>query len=409
MIAIEKYNDKYLCEYFEDGKVIDIHVEDIYSEDKINIGDIYIGKVKNVLKNINAAFVEFYNGEMGYLPLEEAAYLIYTQRKAENRLPVQGDEILVQVRKAAKKNKLVTLSAIIEITGKFSVIRLGEKGYFVSSKIKDIAVRKEIEDVLEKYSGDFSGNYISPFNEKYKNLLSPDLKIIARTNSKYNINGLEEEINNSLKLMENIIVRAFSLTVFSCIRKNNNCFSRFINKYDEDKIENIFTDCPEVIEFLNESEGINKNDKIEFWDEEKRGRMDTVLRMSHALEEALNKKVWLKSGGYLFIEHTEALSTIDVNTGKNLSKVSKSGNILKTNKEAAIEAMRQIRLRNISGIIIIDFIDMADKADRDYIFDLLKQKAREDILQCEIVDITALGLFEVTRKREGTMLLESIG
>ncbi len=137
-----------------------------------------------------------------------------------------------------------------------------------------------------------------------------------------------------------------------------------------------------------------------------------LYSVEKTLSEALSRKVWLKCGGYIIIEQTEAMSVVDVNSGKNVTKAKKEAdkenNILKTNIEAGIEIIRQLRLRNISGIIIIDFINMAQQESRDKLLSVLKEYARLESIQTNVVDITPLGLVEMTRKNNGKTLKELI-
>lgn len=134
-----------------------------------------------------------------------------------------------------------------------------------------------------------------------------------------------------------------------------------------------------------------------------------LYRIEKTLEEALNKKVWLKSGGYLVIEPTEALTVIDVNTGKYAGKKNLRDTIMKINLEAAEEASRQLRLRNLSGIIIIDFIDMEMEEDRKRLLKKLAEWCGRDPVKTTVVDITKLNLVEVTRKKIRRPLYEQVG
>ena len=138
--------------------------------------------------------------------------------------------------------------------------------------------------------------------------------------------------------------------------------------------------------------------------------VSALYGLKHELDRALNRKVWLPSGGYLVIEPTEALTVIDVNTGKAPGKKKeREAFYFQTNKEAAIEAARQLRVRNISGMILIDFINMESKADQETLLTLLKEQLRKDPIQTVFVDLTKLGLIEITRKKTAASLAEKLG
>ena len=173
----------------------------------------------------------------------------------------------------------------------------------------------------------------------------------------------------------------------------------------------VITDIPYYYDLLNTHFKDNSNMSLRLYEDELLP-LYKLYSVEKTLSEALSRKVWLKCGGYIIIEQTEAMSVVDVNSGKNVTKAKKEAdkenNILKTNIEAGIEIIRQLRLRNISGIIIIDFINMAQQESRDKLLSVLKEYARLESIQTNVVDITPLGLVEMTRKNNGKTLKELI-
>ena len=254
-----------------------------------------------------------------------------------------GDEIIVQIEKEAVKTKPPTLSGTLNFPGKYVVLIYGEKTVSISSKIKDFEKKQRIKELLQ-------------------NNIDGDYGFIARTNSK---DASEEKILNEIaflkKQLEDIKKFGIHRTKFNCLYHAPAAYLCDIRDSYDSLLESIITDDDVIYEKITEfvkvyqPEDINK---IRRWDEND-GKLDAVYDVTKTLEHALMPKVWLKNGGYLIIQPTEALVSVDVNTGKAISKkrdVQKT--FLKVNLEAATQIARQLRLRNLSGMILIDFIDM---------------------------------------------------
>ncbi|MCR5586013.1 MAG: ribonuclease E/G [Lachnospiraceae bacterium] len=441
-IAVKKREDGILCVGFQGDSASDILFEKVESE--VSIGDIYVGKVKNVVKNINAAFVEFKKDEMGYLPLKEADNFIYvSEKKSKKKYPVQGDEILVQVKQTAIKTKPPTLSGSIEYGNVYSVI-VAESGIggedlsaevsgaeggpgaeahleeqrwgdliSISSKIRDKQIRENLKkkicevfdeiqkETLENIEGEEDKN-----SQSFQNSLGIKFRVIARTNSGENLDKMADELRRKLKKFAALIEKGKHVTCFSCLKKGEYDFIKYIKGCDKNSLNKILVADEEIKEII-EDQVSEFSEKICVWDEENDGRLTDVLRMDKILEDALRNRVWLKSGAYLVIEHTEALNVIDVNTGKAISnKKNSEKTFFEVNCEAAKEALRQIRLRNLSGIIIIDFIDMKDDEMKNKVIDVLREEAKKDRVKCKVVDMTGLGLVEMTRQRVSQPIYE---
>ena len=391
-ILVTKKDDRILTIKTEDGKIASIQAES--AESSGILGNVYVGKVRNVVKNINAAFVEFREGEMGYLSLKKYSDSIHTDGVPyqEGRVLI-GDEIIVQVEREAVKTKPPTLSGTINLPGKYTVLISGDSGISISSKIKDKDKRERLHDILEKY-------------------VSNEYGFIARTNSE-DID--DETFENEIKYLAE---KYSKMVKYGCHKARFNCLyeappgyiSSKRDSYSEE-ITDIITDNEDIYgkihEFMEQSQKTEIN-KLTLWNPEN-GKLDAVYNVSRTIEHALMPKVWLKSGAYIIIQPTEALVSIDVNTGKAISKKKDvEKNFLKVNLEAAKEIARQLRLRNLSGIIIIDFIDMKTEEYNSRLMDCLRQELSKDPVRTVVVDMTKLGLVEVTRKKVRKSLYEQL-
>ncbi|MCI9079298.1 MAG: ribonuclease E/G [Lachnospiraceae bacterium] len=381
LLVIRKGN-KIITARTENSRIVQLEAEE--AEEAGILGNIYIGKVKNIVKNINAAFVEFQKGQMGYLPLGIKQCPVHTGARYQEGRVIIGDEIIVQVEREAIKTKPPALTGILSIPGRYIVLVSESYRNSVSSKIRDKDARKRLSEINSSYA-------------------SEDYGFIARTNS---ADASTEEIINEIEMLikkyKDIVSFGMHKTIFSCLYSAPAGYlNSVINSYNG-KLGRILTDDQEIynnIKIFLEERGLTLISKLELWDSAN-GKLEAVYNIPKTLERALMPKVWLKSGAYIIIQPAEALVAIDVNTGKAVSKkkdVQKT--FLKTNIEAAKEIAVQIRLRNLSGIIIIDFIDMEDEESNKALMDCLRAEFAKDSIQTKLVDMTKLGLIEVTRKK----------
>lgn len=394
-------NGKLLLTYYK-NKILLLHIQDnrlvfaqAFSAKKESIlGNIYVGKVTNVVKNIDAAFVEIYPGQICFLPLKECRHAILTNRAFDKRI-LAGDEIIVQVVKEAAKTKQPSVTANISFTGTYCVVTTGRKKIGYSNKLKIFEKER-----LEKFSSDFFA--------KSENL-NPSLGYVFRTNCRElhgNFEPLSEELSALTQKADDFLNTAVHRTCYSLLAESPAPFlsalkSMYQNEYDE-----IITDDKELFEKLKDCDGL-PNEKIRFYEDE-RLSLQKLYSVETKLSEALSKQVWLKSGGYLVIEPTEALTVIDVNTGKSIGKCTPEEHYFRTNKEAALEIARQLKLRNLSGIIIVDFINMESKEMEEDLMGVLKNSLKRDSVKTSVVDITPLGLVEITRQKINKPLAEQM-
>ena len=364
-IVITKVQDKTILVSVHNDKLYDVLVENEENTSG-NVGDIFVGKVQNVVDNIHAAFV----------PLSEC----------QGKTVKAGDEFVVQIKQAAVKTKQPVLTIFPEIAGRFAVVSTKSKTKGVSKKITEEEKKKELYKILEDFCEDPYG-------------------VILRTSAKA---ASEEEIRKEctglLKQMHELMDYSEYKTRFSCLYREASFYLKYIRSLELSNFERIVTDLQSVYEELYPIYG----DKVELYSNDSYS-LDKLLGISTKLEKACEKKVWLKSGGNLVIEPTEALTVIDVNTGKAVDgRRNKETTFYKINCEAAIEAARQIRLRNLSGIILIDFIDMKEREHVEQLMQLLREKLLEDKVKTVLVDITKLGLVEITRMKKNPPLREAL-
>lgn len=373
-IVITDYRDRLLMLYMENERIYDVLTGEETTDGAVEVGDIYVGKVQNIVQNINAAFVEVKKDVICYLPLSECR---------EGKLKC-NDEVVVQVRKAAVKEKQAVLTLYPEVAGRFCVVSTKNSTKSISRKIDEPEIRERLKKVLAEFAGEEYG-------------------IVLRTNAAAaSEEEIAEECRSLLSDMHERMDYSRFKTCFSLLRKEDSFYLKYIRSCRLENIERIITDKKEIYEELHPVYG----DKVVRYQDDSYS-LDKLLGISSKLEKALEKKVWLKSGGNLVIEPTEALTVIDVNTGKAVDgKRSRETTFFKINCEAAIEAARQIRMRNISGIILIDFIDMEQRKHQKELMNLLREELKKDKTKTALVDITKLGLVEITRMKKSKPLWE---
>lgn len=384
------------------SKAVEIHC-DACREDSI-LDEIYIGKVQNIVKNISAAFVEIAPGTVCYLPLEDLKHPVYTKKGTSQNIQ-QGDELLVQVKREGIKTKAPAVTTNLTLHGKYALLTTGNTQISVSSKLSKEEKERLLRVVKDNSSAD-NGSLegMSAGERAYGWLLrtnaggaSPEVikKDLLRLQTKYG------------ELMKTAQYR----TCFSCLLARPSAYLKRLSDLYTEEVDEILTDDRELFEQMTEYFQENQPEdtaKLRFY-EDRLLPMEKLYSLDHHLKEALGERVWLKSGGYLVIQPTEALTVIDVNTGKFTAGKKKEAAFLKLNQEAALEAARQIRLRNLSGIVIIDFINMEETESETQLLRTLDGALRLDPIRTTLVDMTKLSLVEITRMKKERPLHESVG
>jgi ribonuclease G len=339
------------------------------------IGEIYKGRVKNIIPAINSIFVD--------LGLDKEGYMYYSDELKEKGIK-KGEEILVEVIKEPLNDKGAKLSPKVSIPGKFIVLNCYGEGIEFSKRIEDKAKKKEILDNIK---------------------LLDNVCITIRTEGA-NV-GLETLNNEIIKLYEefkDIDKKMKHLLGVKKLYGEDLNLSKLLMNFNSDEVIKVYTnndvDFEKVLRFIKGQE----NFKVKKYDGYRSlfdfyGLEKELLKLRH-------NKVNLSCGGYIVIDKTEAMYVIDVNSGKNIKERSFNKTILETNLEAAREAGKQIRLRNLSGIIVIDFIDMRDKSQKEIVMDALKESLSLDKGNLRIFPFTQLDLVQIARKRQGKSVYE---
>ena len=372
-----EWNKKKLGILFEDGKAMEIRC---YEADSI-LGNVYRARVSNLSPNINAAFVDIKKGESCYLSMDD-----YHGEKLK-----VGDLVTVQVVRDKIKTKRYAVTTDISLQGDYAVTTLFAP-VGVSSKITDSARKKELKTLMQNLliAEQDAQFYLAEGNvaeiERIKKLT---LGGIIRTQAEHAEDAaITREIEGQARLLYSIMKKSEYATQYTCLYHTEVEYIKDIRRMHALQDVEIVTDIPEVTEAISE---------IPLYTDE----YTLTLRYSLAslLEKTLSKRAYLKSGAYLVIEPTEAMTVIDVNSGKSIKGKNAEEHFLKINIETAKEIARQLRLRNISGIVMIDFINMKEESHNHELMKNLAEYVRTDPVRTTVVDMTKLGLVELTRQK----------
>ena len=365
ILVVSKVRNKILGFQFEENKLSRIY----NLENKSLVGNIYVGYVKDIVKNLNAAFVEIDGESKGFLSLKNYPHKIK-----------QGDKILVQVAGDKVKTKDYLLTWKLNISVGSVILTVGNNNFSISKRIDDSLLR-------EQYKNSFS------------HFCTDEYGFILRTNAQSkDLKNLENNINEAIEIYNQTVNKFNFLKAKTLVYKKDKqleVLEDFVLKKDG----MVITDVEQIYESLKVA------DICASFNDEKKINLINKYSLEKHLKNSLNRHVWLKSGGYLIIEHTEAMTVIDVNTGKADFKSNRDKTIQKINEEAAKEISRQLQIRNISGTIIVDFIG-SDELKNGNLIAVMRQEVKKDYVSCSVVDITKLGLMEITRKKQEQPLYE---
>lgn len=381
------------------SKFYQIGLESEDEKDTASVGNIYIGRVRDVVKNINAAFIEYKKGEVGYFSIPENRNPLFLNTKSTNKL-CQGDLLLVQVAKEAVKTKEPVLTSNISLTGKYIVLNISKSGVGFSNKIKDNSFKNKVKALLTEE--------LTQIFEQTKE----EYGIIIRTNAvTADITEIKQEFLCLLDNYRNIYNDAMCRTCFTTMYKEERNYLKFIKGAYNGEIEEIITDDEVIYNHIRQYldiNGLTEYTKVLMLYADKLLPLYKLYSIESLMKSAADKKVWLKSGAYLVIEPTEAMVVIDVNTGKCIKGKDLRHTILNVNLEAAKEIAYQLRLRNLSGIIVIDFINMDEEEDKQKLLSVLNEHFMKDKIKTTLIDMTKLNLVEVTRKKTEPPIAEQI-
>lgn len=399
-IFFTRYREKMCALLLDDNRLLAMRA---MSDSDNRIGAIYVGKIKNVVKNIHACFVEIADGELCFLSMNDATAPIILNRKYDGRL-LAGDEIMVQLSKEAQKTKQPSVTADISLSNEYAAISIGSTRIGFSGKL-DKTRKDEIHAWLTDSGYTQEKDFVSGIRLSDIPL---SLGLVVRTRAK---EGSKEDILHPIETLINefqlLLDKALHRTCFSCIKEAPEDYETVLDclayPYEYNEIvtdDNILYSkldvyckekLPQIPVRLYEDANLS---------------LSKLYSLEQKFDTAFKPRVWLKSGGYLVIEHTEALTVIDVNTGKYEAKNASDNTYEKINREAAEEIALQMRLRNLSGIILVDFINMDSKEKEESLIQYLRDLVRKDKIKTLVIDITPLGLVEITRKKQHKPLRE---
>lgn len=384
-IFIKKEKNKKKIALVEDGKLLEYYEED--SEDLRKEGNIYLGIIKDIIPGMQSAFVDIGTEKNSFIHLKDILPKVdETKEKVKTDLIISkiikpGQKILVQVKKDSNQKKGARVSTHITIPSKYIVLMPNTEIVTISQKIenKDEQERliKLVKENLDKNNG-----------------------AIIRTSAE----GKEKEIVEDIKRVQNIWNKILKTDIepksnkAKLIYKSEDLVEKMLMDLSEKEVEKITVNDEEEkekLENLINEDNEYKNIKIELKRDED---IFDIYEINKQIEKSQNRKIWLKCGGFITIDKTEALTAIDVNSGKYTGSNNLEQTIFKVNKEATIEIAKQIRLRDTGGIIIIDYIDMENEQDKQKIVELLKEKLKEDRSKTQVEGFTKLDLMEITRK-----------
>ncbi len=367
------------------------HLAEFYVEkdnDEQIVGNIYLGKVENVLPGMQAAFIDIGIEKNAFLYVDDALPPeILNDKDREkpfkiNEVLKEGQSILVQVKKEAFGTKGPRVTTHISIPGRYLVFMPGFQYVGVSKKIGDEEERLRLKEIGETIREESEGVIIRTVAEGIdQELLRRDLNFLRAIWNKTDQQGKQKKgpalIYKDLELVYRLVRDLLSEDVKQFVIDHG-----FSYRKVKEMVEAAAPELLERLYFYSEKEHIFD-----------------AFHVQAEIDKVLRRKVWLKSGGYIVFDQTEALTVIDVNTGKYIGHSHLEDTVLKTNIEAAIEIAKQLRLRDIGGIIIIDFIDMKKEAHREQILSVLQTEMDKDRTKSNILGLTQLGLVEMTRKK----------
>jgi ribonuclease E len=373
----------------EDGDIVEHYVT--RHDDRSVVGNVYLGRVQNVLPGMEASFVDIgesrngvlYAGEVG-IAGEEGDEIPRIETVLKPGQPIQ-----VQVTKDPMRAKGARLTALVSIAGRHLVLVPNTKSVGVSRRLSD-SERARLRDLAQALRPEEHG-------------------LIVRTAAEGASNSdLEKDLQRLIETWNEIDQRSKKAKAPALLYSEPELELRVIRDLFNRDINRCVVDDPELESLLRDyirTTTPDLDDRLEFFDGEL--PIFEEFRIAEQIRKSLDRKVWLPSGGHLVIDRTEAMTVIDVNTGKFVGKSSLEETVFRTNKEAAAEVGRQLRLRDIGGIIVIDFIDMEDAGNREELIREFRRVLDSDRTRTQVFDISPLGLIQMTRKNVSAGIVEA--
>ena len=376
----------------ENGKLVERY-DEVSGQNRLE-GNIYIGKVENVLYGMQAAFVNIGEEKNTFMHIRDIMPRVSNETGNKNEMLSkhdiknyikQGMPVLVQVKRDSTNKKGARVSTHISMPGRFVVIMPNTEFITVSQKIEDQEEKERLKNIVKENLPKGYGAIIrTSAYGKEEDLIKKD------------INKIVEELTCINKEFSQVKLKKDKFKT-KLLHKNDGIINKLLIDIIDQGIEKIWTNNSEVykeVEKLVKDTGNSEKVKVELKTED----LLTMYDLDDQIEKAINRKVWLKCGGFITIDKTEALTAIDVNSGKYIGGKDLEQTVFTVNKEASIEIAKQIRLRDIGGIIIIDYIDMERQESKDKITEILKDSLKKDRSKTQVIGFTPLNLLEMTRK-----------
>ena len=417
VILINSVSEDVRIAITEDGKLAEFFLDT--PDKERNVGDIYLGKIGKVIPGIRAAFIDLGFPQDAFLhfsdigsSLDEYASIIgddsdieeddedddeeITQpnyNRSNNRNPnlERGQDIIVQITKEPVGNKGFRVTSKVSIPGRYLVLIPFEKKIGLSKKIYNPKEKRRLRSIVKSTLPKGFGIIIRTVAAgQDDNLILDDLNTLIKT---------WNEIQSKLKSTKSPLILHKDVSTTSSVVRD--LFKEDISKVIIDS-KKIYKDIKSYVDDTSPE----FSDKIELFNSDQ--PLFDVFNIEKQIEESLQRKVWLKNGGYIIIEPTEAMTVVDVNSGKYAKHKDQEVNSLNTNLESAKEIVRQIRLRDIGGIIVIDFIDLYDDKNRKRLFEEVKKEFKNDRAKSTILPVSEFGLVEITRQRVRQNIIHTV-
>ncbi len=388
-LIINKKKEEKEIELVKDGELIEYYKED--KEEERNEGNIYVGIVKDILIGMQSAFIDIGTNKKGFIHLKDILPKRDIRKQTEppkkfkiNEVIKPNEPIIVQVKKDSNDRKGAKVSTHINLPSKYIVFTPNTDIITVSQKIED---EKEANRLIELA----------------KKTVSPNNGVIIRTSAVGKTDEVIEDIKNQEAKWEGINkkYKAFiekNIKTPTLIYQNDNIIEKLLMDLLPNQVERVIVNDKEDYKLIEKC--INNNKELKSIELKVKDieEIENAYNLDAQKEKMENRKIWLKSGGFITIDKTEALIAIDVNTGKYTGNKTLEDTVFTVNKEATIEIAKQLRLRDIGGIIIIDYIDMNSEENKAKIEKLLKDELKHDRTKTQVEGFTKLDLIELTRK-----------
>ena len=385
-IFIDKQEKQEKVALVENGNLVEYYEEDENTDRKE--GNIYVGTVKDIIPGMQSAFVDIGTEKNGFIHLKDILPKIDERKESlEPNIEIgkvikPNQKLLVQIKKDSNDKKGARVPTHINLPGKYIVLMPNTSFITVSQKIEDKAEQERLINLVKKYIGKENGAIIRTSAVKKEKELIHDIEDLERKWKKIR-EKYEQVVKQNNK--ESLIYEAENILEKMIIDLSNEKIENIVTN-DEKKYAQLLDEKSKSDELVNTKIILENKDVLDIYDIKKQ------------LEKLPNRKIWLKCGGFITIDKTEALTAIDVNTWKYTGNRNLEQTLYKVNEEATVEIAKQLRLRDIGGIIIIDYIDMKKQENKDKIQKLLEQRLKFDRAKTQVEGFTKLDLMEMTRK-----------